>query len=276
MIYVVPQAPLTSGLYEVSGGSTDSTRFFVNRKAIFENFFQGPNCVDEILEGGLLGLEQMISGGGKYIRCGEENAKIRAEEERKRKAPKIAATLDTAEEEVKPSESRDEWSLTQDGVVSYRGKTMSKAFDPPVARLYFSKGSQSGAYRYVVLVDLDKGGVEGYIVRNSSKSIVARLREDVNTNIMWSPNEKHAVVIDGGEIQTGIYLINLTTGVVSRREISSWKDPFCDVPSLLSQLAFWVEDTAFRISVEVSPNETDSKCKGANAKKITTVDIDLN
>ena len=74
MIYVIPQAPLTSGVYEVSGGVDGSPIFTINWNEVAKNLNNGPHCVDEIVEGGWGGYAQMInSGGGKYIPCTDKS-----------------------------------------------------------------------------------------------------------------------------------------------------------------------------------------------------------
>ena len=74
MIYLIPQSPLTSGVYEVSGGVDGSPIFTINWNEIAKNLNNGPHCVDEIVEGGWGGYAQMInSGGGKYIPCADKS-----------------------------------------------------------------------------------------------------------------------------------------------------------------------------------------------------------
>lgn len=185
------------------------------------------------------------------------------------------APEDTASEKIRPGESRENWSLDKIGIVRFQHQIVSRegAYDPTTAELRLSKGSQNETFRYAILVDTDKGPVEGYIWRQNEKQIVARIPvRGISDTVFWSDDSAHAVITDSGEVQQRVYVINLQTGQVvahqidcrqasrcSSLELSSPQTVVadqskCEIQGLYGQPASWVGNQLFQLRVKVEAN----------------------
>lgn len=71
-IYVVPRAPLPTGMYIVSmkGMGGEIGRFYVDKNQVTKNLERGEDCIDIVVEGGWASYQYDLGGGGgKSIPC---------------------------------------------------------------------------------------------------------------------------------------------------------------------------------------------------------------
>lgn len=179
---------------------------------------------------------------------------------------------DKAVEAIKPGESRYGWTLGNNGVVTFEGQAIATAGDPPSAELRFSKGSPNEAFRYVILVDTDKGPLQGFVWRQNTKAIVAQIQipgKLLSDSIFWSGNETRAVIMDSGEVQENIYIFNLQTGRVIKHEIKQFRKDNCEIQWLYGQPAKWVGESVFRLNVKIEKNPwEDGPCRAVKPRSI--------
>lgn len=184
--------------------------------------------------------------------------------------------VDKAVEIIKPGESRYSWALDTNGSVTFEGQVITTAGDPPSAELRFSKGSPNEAFRYAILVDTDKGALQGFVWRQNTKAIVARIQIPgtlLSDTIFWSGNETRAIVIDAGEVQENIHIINLQTGRVTKHGVGQYRKDNCEIQWLYGQPAKWVGESVFRLNVKIEKNPwEDGPCR---AVKPRSIEIDV-
>ena len=191
------------------------------------------------------------------------------------RAPVTTAIGDVAKEKIGPGESRHNWSLDRNGTVSFKQQIVTKVGYP--AQLYISKGSQNGTLRYTILVDPDKGAMEGYVWRKDAKGILARIPgPGISNTIFWSPAGTYAVLTDAGEVEQRVYVVNLKDGRLTTQQIGApFKSGDCEVPQLSGQPASWVGNSSFQVTVRIEKNVYESKCSNVKPRSMN-VKVPLN
>lgn len=192
----------------------------------------------------------------------------------------ITARADMAKETLRSGEARNGWKLARGGQVQFHGKRIGKQLPPwvdAVSELRFSKGNATGAYRYIVWWDSDRGVAQSLIWNTATQSVKASfppLPEQLADGVFWSPGDKYAVVPQAGEVQEAVYIANLATGQVRSRKVVAKGLKPCEIQGLVDQPPFWKGQSTFRLMVRISENpwfEGGAKCK----PKPRTVPIDV-
>lgn len=137
--------------------------------------------------------------------------------------------------------------------------------------------ASSGTLRYAILVDTDRGPIEGFIWRQDAKGILARIpARGISDSIYWSPDGAHAIVTDGGEIQEWVYVVDLKDGRVNKQQVGkAFKIGDCEVQRLYGQPASWVGNSALQLTVKMEKNDRESSCRNAKAY-LNEVEVPLN
>ncbi len=191
------------------------------------------------------------------------------------RTPVIPAVGDKATERIGAGESRDNWSLTKTGELTFEQQPVAKAGDPPAAELRISKGSGNGALRYAILADRDKGPMEGFIWGKGGKGVLARLPgPGISDTVYWSPDGAYAIVTDAGEVQDEVHVVNLNNGQVTKRKVGASVTD-CEMKVLYGQPTSWLGNSSFQVTVGIEKNPYESKCSNVKPRSITA-DVSLN
>jgi len=179
----------------------------------------------------------------------------------------ITARADMAQEKLRRGETHDGWKFAKGGQALFRNKRIGEPVRGEFVELRFSKGSNNGAFRYVLWWDVDRGVAQALIWDNAAQSVKAMfpaLPEQQWDGVFWSPGGKYAVVPQAGEVQEAVYVANLATGHVRKRNVVVRALKPCENQALVDQPATWKGDSTFRLNVRIAENpwhEGGAKCK---------------
>ena len=174
--------------------------------------------------------------------------------------------------DILPGETKNGVLFRRDGTVSYYGNVLGKwDYDktPDISKVALSSPTPKRGLAFIMFVDSDHGGIQGYVVDTRTQTILARkIVPDgwaIGNWISWSPDERYVLVAAVGEVTNGdMAFVDLTTG--KSQEIhfklftrSRRRNVEEEMQYFRNETVVWINQNTFGLRLDIGCNPYEVK-----------------